>query len=49
MRRIDGQHVDLARDQFLRAFQKIARGAQRRPDAQASLLSLAAFGYFSFF
>ena len=40
VRRIDGEHVHLAPDQFLRAFQKIARGPDRRAHAQASLAVL---------
>src|ERR1035438_5043785 len=36
----DGDYVHLARDQFLRAFHKIAGGADGRADAQASLAVL---------
>src|ERR1035438_3214626 len=40
VRGIDGDYVHLARDQFLRAFHKIAGGADGRADAQASLAVL---------
>src|ERR1035438_8788985 len=46
---IDGDYVDLARDEFLGAFQEIARGAHRRADAQASLAVLGGVGVLQLF
>jgi hypothetical protein len=46
VRGIDGQHVHLARHQFLRALQKIAGGADRRAHAQTPLLVLGGIGIF---
>ena len=34
MRGVDGDHVDFAAHQFLRAFEKVAGGADGRADAQ---------------
>src|ERR1019366_5494546 len=44
VRRIDGQHVHLAGNQFLRAFQEIARGPDGRAHAQPSLVVLRGIG-----
>ena len=49
VRGIDGEHVHLAADQFLRALQEIAGRADGRAHAQPALLSLAELGYFNFF